>query len=34
MQNRQNITARMKDKCTVQMMKKGACLAGLPEIQQ
>jgi hypothetical protein len=27
-----NITAKMKDKCVLQMMKKGACLASLPEI--
>jgi hypothetical protein len=31
-QNRMNITAKMKDKCVLQMMKKGACLASLPEI--
>ena len=33
MQNRCNITAKMKDKDMVQMMKKGACLASICEIQ-
>jgi hypothetical protein len=33
MQNRCNVTARLKDKCMVQMMKKGACLASIGEIQ-
>jgi hypothetical protein len=33
MQNRMNITARFKEKCMVQMMKKGACLASIGEIQ-
>lgn len=34
MQNRLNITAKLKDKCMIQMMKKGACLASIQEIQQ
>ena len=33
MQNRQNITARVKDKDLWQMMRKGACLASLTDIQ-
>ena len=33
MQNRCNVTAKLKDKCMVQMMKKGACLASIVEIQ-
>lgn len=34
LQNRLNITAKLKDKCMIQMMKKGACLASIQEIQQ
>lgn len=33
MQNRQSITARLKDKCMLQMMKKGAYLVSIAEIQ-
>lgn len=33
MQNRFNITAKLKDKDIVQMMKKGACLATVGDIQ-
>lgn len=33
MQNRLAITTRLKDKCVLQMMKKGACLASIGEIQ-
>lgn len=33
MQNRLNITQKLKDKDLVQMMKKGACLASLSDIQ-
>jgi hypothetical protein len=34
MQNRSNITPRLKDKDLIQMMKKGACLASVSSIQQ
>lgn len=33
MQNRFNITAKLKDKDLIQMMKKGACLATVGDIQ-
>jgi hypothetical protein len=33
MQNRFNITAKLKDKDVIQMMKKGACLATVTDIQ-
>ena len=33
MQNRFNITAKLKDKDVIQMMKKGACLATVADIQ-
>ena len=33
MQNRFNITAKLKDKDILQMMKKGACLANVRDIQ-
>ena len=32
MQNRLNITSRLKDKDIMQMMRKGACLANLSDI--
>ena len=34
MQSRMTITARMKDKDMLQLMKKGACLGALGEVQQ
>lgn len=33
-QNRLNISGKIRDKCMIQMMKKGACLASVAEIQQ
>jgi hypothetical protein len=33
MQSRLSISTRLKDKCIMQMMKKGACLASIGEIQ-
>ena len=33
MQNRYNVTAKLRDKDIMQMMKKGACLASLNDIQ-
>ena len=33
MQNRNNVTCKLKDKDLLQMMKKGACLANLTDIQ-